>query len=379
MGLCPAGALFTQNVQTMDFNETERTVAPIQGLQVNPFAVCRMGIVWRLILGVQLPIALGALFGSGGAVEALMRWAQASVVSVPASLLGLLVLCLLAPSLVRLVGWLQVVVTGLLGGVVTFLAMLPAWWLERALGDVGHEVWHWVPPLISGAVFGVVLALWLRARASKVAPTEAQARLAELQARIRPHFLFNTLNTAIALVQIDPRRAESVLEDLAELFREALSAPNAPSTLRQEIALAKRYLDIESLRFGERLQVQWMVDEGVGDTVLPALVLQPLLENAVRYGVEPSPQGGWVRVQVQQHGGQVEILVTNSLPAPSASQADVQGGQGMALSNVRQRLDLMYDIEADFDVGKVLVQADAGEPSLFQARIAVPRAGGAWS
>lgn len=363
----------------MDFNETERTVAPIQGLQVNPFAVCRMGIVWRLILGVQLPIALGALFGSGGAVEALMRWAQASVVSVPASLLGLLVLCLLAPSLVRLVGWLQVVVTGLLGGVVTFLAMSPAWWLERALGDVGHEVWHWVPPLISGAVFGVVLALWLRARASKVAPTEAQARLAELQARIRPHFLFNTLNTAIALVQIDPRRAESVLEDLAELFREALSAPNAPSTLRQEIALAKRYLDIESLRFGERLQVQWMVDEGVGDTVLPALVLQPLLENAVRYGVEPSPQGGWVRVQVQQHGGQVEILVTNSLPAPSASQADVQGGQGMALSNVRQRLDLMYDIEADFDVGKVLVQADAGEPSLFQARIAVPRAGGAWS
>ena len=169
------------------------------------------------------------------------------------------------------------------------------------------------------------------------------------------------------------------MEDLAELFREALSAPNAPSTLRQEIALAKRYLDIESLRFGERLQVQWMVDEGVGDTVLPALVLQPLLENAVRYGVEPSPQGGWVRVQVQQHGGQVEILVTNSLPAPSASQADVQGGQGMALSNVRQRLDLMYDIEADFDVGKVLVQADAGEPSLFQARIAVPRAGGAWS
>lgn len=363
----------------MDFNETERTVAPIQGLQVNPFAVCRMGFVWRLILGVQLPVALGSLFGSGGAVDALMRWAQASVVSVPASLLGVLVVCLLATSLVRLVGWLQVCVMGLLGGLVTFLAMLPAWWLQRTLGDAGNEVWHWVPPLVTGGVFGVALALWLQARASKVAPTDAQARLAELQARIRPHFLFNTLNTAIALVQIDPRRAESVLEDLAELFREALAEPNAPSTLRQEIALAKRYLDIESLRFGERLQVQWMVDEGLGDTALPALVLQPLLENAVHHGVEPSPRGGWVRVQVRQHGGQVEIVVTNSLPEQDASSGESHRGQGMALSNVRQRLHLMYDIEADFDVGRVLVQSDGDEPSLFQARMAVPRRGGPWS
>lgn len=360
----------------MDFNETERTVAPKRGLQVNPFAVCRMGIVWRLILGVQLPIALGALFGSGGWGAALTRWAQASVISVPASLFGLLLVCLLAPGLVRLAGWLQVVVMGGLGALVTVLAMLPAWWFEQIFGEMGPDVWPWVPPVLTGMVLGCSIGVWLRSRASQVGPTEAQARLAELQARIRPHFLFNTLNTAIALVQIDPRRAESVLEDLAELFREALAAPNAPSTLRQEIALAERYLDIESLRFGERLQVQWLVDESLGDTVLPALVLQPLVENAVHHGVEPSPQGGWVRIQVQPSGGLVEVLITNSLPGDDLARLPAQQGQGMALANVRERLRLMYDLEADFSAGLKGVQTADGLGCLYQARMAVPRGGG---
>ena len=99
------------------------------------------------------------------------------------------------------------------------------------------------------------------------------------------------MNTAIALVQVDPHRAEAVLEDLAELFREALVSPQARSTLGQEVRLAQRYLDIESLRFGDRLKVSWDVDASLAGIAVPALVLQPLVENAVRHGVEPAVQG----------------------------------------------------------------------------------------
>lgn len=364
----------------MDFNETERAVAPSPSPQVNPFAVCRMGIVWRLILGAQFPVALGALFGPGGWDAALTRWAQASVVSVPASLLGSLLVCLLAPWLVRLTAWLQVAAIAGLGALVTALAMLPAWWLEHIFGEIGSEVWPWVPPVLTGAALGCVAGVWLQSRASQVGPTEAQARLAELQARIRPHFLFNTLNTAIALVQIDPRRAEAVLEDLAELFREALAAPNASSTLRQEIALAKRYLDIESLRFGDRLQVDWSVDDSLGDTVLPVLVLQPLVENAVHHGVEPSPHGGWVRIQVKPSGGLVEVLITNSLPDRGLAPLHGQRGQGMALANVRERLRLMYDLESDLSVASAETpSSDGSVSSTYQARMVLPRVGGVWS
>ena len=267
-----------------------------------------------------------------------------------------------------------------LGALVTALAMLPAWWLEHIFGEIGSEVWPWVAPVLTGAALGCVAGVWLQSRASQVGPTEAQARLAELQARIRPHFLFNTLNTAIALVQIDPRRAEAVLEDLAELFREALAAPNASSTLRQEIALAKRYLDIESLRFGDRLQVDWSVDDSLGDTVLPVLVLQPLVENAVHHGVEPSPHGGWVRIQVKPSGGLVEVLITNSLPDRGLAPLHGQRGQGMALANVRERLRLMYDLESDLSVASAETpSSDGSVSSTYQARMVLPRVGGVWS
>src|SRR5204863_2075723 len=115
------------------------------------------------------------------------------------------------------------------------------------------------------------------------------ARLAGRQWRIRPPFLFTTLRTAMALVRVDPRRAEDLLADLAELFRVALDAGGDAVTLAHEIELARRYLEIEQARFGERLLVRWELDEAAAAAKLPPLLLQPLLENAVRHGIEPAP------------------------------------------------------------------------------------------
>jgi two-component system sensor histidine kinase AlgZ len=182
-----------------------------------------------------------------------------------------------------------------------------------------------------------------------------------LQARIRPHFLFNTLNTAIALVRVDPARAEAVLEDLSELFRAALvdGGTQATTTLEQEVALARRYLAIEQLRFGERLQVRWDLDPSGNQARVPPLLLQPLVENAVRHGVEPAAAGGTIRVRTRVRRGQVEIAVVNTVPTEASTP-----GHGIALMNVRERLRLMHDVTADFRAGR--------DGSLYRVRILVP-------
>jgi two-component system, LytTR family, sensor histidine kinase AlgZ len=182
-------------------------------------------------------------------------------------------------------------------------------------------------------------------------PPTPRARLAELQSRIRPHFLFNTLNTAISLVRTDPARAEGVLEDLAELFRVALADDSSgvggrgSVTLGSELELARRYLAIEQLRFGDRLRLEWQLDPAVDDARLPPLVLQPLLENAVRHGVEPAETGGLVRVRTRTRLGRAEITIDNTVSGGAS-----QPGHGLALANVRERLRLLHDLDAQFEV-----------------------------
>jgi two-component system sensor histidine kinase AlgZ len=190
-------------------------------------------------------------------------------------------------------------------------------------------------------------------------PADTSARLAELQSRIRPHFLFNTLNSAIALVRAEPAKAEALLEDLSDLFREALNDSGEPVRLAQEIELAHRYLAIEQVRFGERLRVQWLLDPAADDAKLPPLLLQPLVENAVRHGVEPSALGADVRISTQRRGSIVVIKVINTVPNGQG-----QRGQGLALRNVRERLDLLHDVQGQFRCGL--------KAGVYQVRMEVP-------
>lgn len=336
----------------------------------SPFDVCHVGVVLRVVAGVQLVVALGVAFAAASPVDAVQRWAQSMVASLPASLLWLVVACMARRWLAKVRDEAQWSFAAVLGAVCAALGQIQSSWLDVALtGQPFRWGWPQVPAMLTGAALACVGLAWLRHRARSELPAHAAARLAELQARIRPHFLFNTLNTAIALVQIDPQQAEVVLEDLAELFRQALASPAMRVTLNAEIDLARRYLSIEQLRFGERVTVRWELDEAAGAAEVPALLLQPLVENAVRHGVEVSPQGGWIVVRTKVQGGQAVLTVSNSVP--EVAQASSSKGHGIALRNVRQRLKLMHDVEADFEAG-LQSGGDTRQPPVYVVRVAVP-------
>jgi len=168
---------------------------------------------------------------------------------------------------------------------------------------------------------------------------EAQARIRALQARIRPHFLFNSMNTIAALTRSDPQRAEQAVEDLADLFRANLSDARGRITLKEELEIARIYQRIEQLRLGERLQVIWTIAELPLRALVPSLLVQPLLENAVYHGIEPQADGGTVTVVGKFDGEYIQLSVSNPLP-PSASAK--HKGHGIALDNIRQRLELAW-------------------------------------
>lgn len=320
------------------------------------FDTCHVGVVLRSVLLVHGVVGIGVLFVATSPMAWLMALASASAMSLPATLAWLILVCVARPLWPRLATPLQWAAMVALGALCGAFGWLQVHWLGLLVDERGPP---WMAPVLAGAAMAAVLFAWLESRARRMQPAEAAARLAELQSRIRPHFLFNTLNTAIALVQVAPSQAERVLEDLAELFRVALAESGEAVTLADEVALARRYLEIEQLRFGERLQIEWRLDTSAGSARLPPLILQPLVENAVRHGVEASAAGGWLRVRTQVHRGHAIVTVSNPVP-PGGSRP----GHGMALRNVRERLALMHDVAARFEARQ--------EGERFVARIVVP-------
>jgi len=319
------------------------------------FDVCHVGLVLRTVLGVQAALALGTALLARDAAQWLALTANGTVVTMFAALSWLLLVCAgkrLWPRLAEPAQWGVLMALGAVSALLGFA-------LLNLTSDEPASVWRWGSVAAAGASGAATLLAWLRQRERGQRPADALAQLVELQSRIRPHFLFNTLNSAIALVQIDPARAEGVLEDLAELFRVALADSSASVTLAEEVELAQRYLAIEAIRFGERLRVSWQLDPAASAARLPPLLLQPLVENAVRHGVEPNDDGGELSVTTQRRGSEVEIRIVNSIGAPART-----AGHGLALRNVRQRLSLMHDVAARFHV--------EATPTRFDLRILLP-------
>ncbi len=281
------------------------------------------------------------------------RFSLVTGAALPATLAWLLATCSAKKVLARMRLSLQLGLSSLVGGVSALYGCL----LLRISGLLEDAPWWSV--FASGCWLSllVVAGLWMRAKGRMPADTAAQ--LAELQARIRPHFLFNTLNSAIALVRSEPAKAETLLEDLSDLFRQALQGHAQTVSLAQEIDLAQRYLAIEQIRFGERLRVQWSLDVQADAARLPSLVLQPLVENAVRHGVEPSASGADLQISTKRKGSSVVIKVTNTVPAGQGT-----AGHGVALQNVKERIALLHDVH-----GQVLSGFKNG---LFQVRLEVP-------
>jgi two-component system sensor histidine kinase AlgZ len=200
--------------------------------------------------------------------------------------------------------------------------------------------------MLLGVAVCTILLMYFRWRSRMLSRALDEARLQVLRARIRPHFLFNTINTVLAIVRTQPGQAETALEDMADLFRMAMSETQDLVPLRQEIRLSKQYIALEQLRMGERLQVEWHVAEVPDDALIPPLLLQPLLENAVYHGIESLPQGGSIRVELRRSGDEMLLKVEN----PCTAREAVHPGNRMALQNIRERLALLFDVEARYQI-----------------------------
>lgn len=330
------------------------------------FDVCHPALALRAVLGVQGVLALLALAGATSVPHLGERAAALAFGGVVGTGAWLVVVCALARPLRRLPALGRSAVVLALGA----LAALAGWWPLAWVGLVAEpQPLRAAAVALGGLAFAGVLWSWLDVRARLWQPAHAHARLAELQSRIRPHFLFNALNTAIALVRTDPARAEAVLEDLAELFRVALADAGASVSLAEEIELARRYLAIEQVRFGARLTVLWRIDPRATEARVPPLMLQPLVENAVRHGIEPLPGGGFVRIQATRQRGQVEVVVSNTVGDDAGAP-----GNGMALHNLRERLRLLHDVAAQCDVWRDEEHGAAGSAAVqvFRARVILP-------
>ena len=322
------------------------------------FDACHIGVVLRAVLLVEATVAVVALFLTSTPTAWLVLAGSITGGALPATLHWLVATCASRKLMARGSHRVQYAAGVGLGAV----SALYGYALLRLSDVVGSA--QWVASATAGGMFAAVFMSLLVLRARGRMPAATAARLQELQARIRPHFLFNTLNSAIALVREEPAKAETMLEDLSELFRSALADPDESVTLADEIALAGRYLAIEQVRFGERLRVRWDIDGAGSDARLPPLLLQPLVENAVKHGVEPSPEGADLRIRTERRGGMVVIEVINSLPPLRWADEPLPRGHGIALANVRERLSLLHDVQAQFGAGI--------EQKNYRVRISVP-------
>lgn len=298
------------------------------------------GIWLRCLLAANGLMLAAALAGNHGLARLPAEITELAALVEPALLLVLALLFVLAP-------WLQrqppqrgfLIVVALATVTTALLDALLAWFLGGLAG--------WRAPLAAGSGTALMLS-WFSLRALAQAPALAEARLMALTARIRPHFLYNSLNAVLGVLREDPRRAEVALEELAELFRAIMRDNRELVPLSEEIALARKYLDIERLRLGERLQVRWEVDDCPPEALVPPLLLQPLLENAVYHGIEPAAVPGEICVRISATRDGVRITIDNPLIDPR----EQRSGNHMALENLRERLMLFYDLEARLDCGE---------------------------
>jgi len=299
-----------------------------------------LGTVLRILLAVN-GAALIVVFARESRWEALSAgWLETAAIVEPHLLICVLFLYVLAPWLERLPY--QTASIAILALVLILTLVLDA--LLAALGvDLGpsaplrHALFSL---LIAGGMLGY---FHLRTRA--LSPAIAEARLQALQARIRPHFLFNSITAVLSLVRTEPRRAETALEDLADLFRVLMRDNRQLAPLADEVELCRQYLDLEKVRLGERLKVEWHVENMPRDALVPPLVLQPLLENAVYHGIEPSSTPGVIAINIFLRRGEVHAILRN----PYNLSGGHHGGNKMAVDNIRERLALHFDAEATLE------------------------------
>ncbi|HKE42791.1 MAG TPA: histidine kinase [Casimicrobiaceae bacterium] len=299
-----------------------------------------LGTVLRILLAVNAVVLIAALVGETRWSTVSDAWVQATAIVEPQLLLALLILYAAAP-------WLEELPYGV--GAATILAVTLGVSLafNTAMAAMFSEVTTGVllRRLFLALLITASLLYYFALRTKALSPAIAEARLQALQARIRPHFLFNSINAVLSLMRSEPRRAESALEDMADLFRVLMRDNRQLAPLLDEVALCRQYLDLEKLRLGDRLRIEWHIDNMPRDALVPPLVLQPLLENAVYHGIEPSSAPGVIAINIFLRRGEVHAILRN----PYQSGGRHHGGNKMALANIRERLALHFDAEASLE------------------------------
>ena len=296
-----------------------------------------LGVTARILLLGNIGGLAAALIESRDIPQFVQQFVELAGVIEPVLLLSVVSLHVLSKWLSRLpYGW----------GIAIVMLLETAWTVLML--NAGTVLGEAVAPfdLARACILCCLLTAFIIAyffwRARAFSPALADARLQALQARIRPHFLFNSINAVLSLIRSDPRRAEEALEDLAELFRSLMQDNRRLTTLNDELALCRKYLDLEQLRLGERLQVEWDAANVPGDALVPPLLLQPLVENAIYHGIEPGAGPGNVLIRISRDKDQVRLLLSN----PYHPDHQHRAGNRMALANIRERLALHFDVEA---------------------------------
>lgn len=296
-----------------------------------------LGVNLRLLIIVNSMLLLGAILPSSNFRQFFSVFTNASAIAQPMLLLSLLGLYTAYPLLIKLRYW-----QGVLA--ITGIVLLSCSGIHALISQllIFNELPTQARVLFFALILTAITLYYFNLHHRAYSPALVEARLQALQARIRPHFLFNSINAVLSLIRSQPKQAETALEDMADLFRVLMADNRDLVPLAQEIALCRQYLALEKLRLEERLRIAWQIDNMPQDALIPPLLLQPLLENAVYHGIEPLEKGGTIIIQIYTQGKEVHFVFSN----PYSLQKSHQTGNKMALSNIQERLMLHFDLEA---------------------------------
>jgi two-component system, LytTR family, sensor histidine kinase AlgZ len=332
-----------------------------------------LGILLRILLISNGLAILQAILQANAWTDVAQRMMQIATLHTPVLLTSLMLLWFAQPWLNRLPYWQGALAVMALVVVLTLSIYYFGGELYSPEGNSNYYFDEARYALLSVIVCGILL-MYFRLRTKRLSRALHEARLQVLRARIRPHFLYNTINAVLGIMRAQPKKAETALEDMADLFRMAMSDARDLVPLGREIQLSKQYIALEQLRMGERLSVDWQMQDVPDNALIPPLLLQPLLENAVYHGIEALPEGGNIKINLRRSGDELRLTVEN----PCAERGTVaKGSHGaddfqnnyesersvplttgnkprsnnkMALQNIRERLDLLFDAEARYQV-----------------------------
>lgn len=338
-----------------------KTAGALRAEPTSPFLpdMCSSQSVFLLVLVAELLAVLLTISASSGLQH--FNWDKLALISVQIQW----IVVFSAVALCRLRFWLGrqdhlragIVSYALVLAITLVLSVLGQWIIYGASGmafegdqTFSFDAWLLLNSMVIAAILSGILLryLYLQQQLRNQQQAEMQARIQALQSRIRPHFLFNSMNSIASLIATDPDTAERVVEDLSELFRASLAEPTL-IPLGRELELCKHYLDIEQLRLGRRLQLDWQIGSYNKELKIPSLMMQPLVENAIFHGIEPLPKGGKITVKVSQNDKQLSIVITNPYLLVKKNQRKSEQAQRhnrMALDNIRRRLTAHFGAAA---------------------------------